>query len=203
MHHVRQSWLPRQELLELASTESGHLSLIDSLTHAESGLYNQDFLSYKLYEETRRATRFGDPLSCLLLALTMEPQRDGLMRIARILRNGSRDTDFPCHLDGRSFLVLMPRTDLVGAEAAGVRILDQLDRLPLSERPLDNGGFGIGVASAGPGVLMRGGELYDLACDALSLALASEGRPLASCTKSSAGVAGRSRRVIPGNAATA
>ncbi|QDU65966.1 diguanylate cyclase [Engelhardtia mirabilis] len=196
MQHFRHSWLPRQELMELASIESGHLSLIDTLTHSDSGLYNQDFLSYKLYEETRRATRFGESLSCILLAIEESPLREGLTRVARVLRNESRDTDFPCQLDDRSFLVLMPSTPLGGAESAAARVFAQLDQLPLADRVAGPGEIAIGVASAEPGILMRGGELYDLACEALALAQGAEDFPIVSRSKQAAGVGGSARRVV-------
>lgn len=203
MQNIRQSWLPRQELLELASTESGHLSLIDALTDGESGLYNHEFFSFKLYEEARRGTRFDSSLSCLLLVLEDAPLRDGLVRVARALRNESRDTDYPCQLDGRSFAVLMPRTELTGAETAAKRVHDQLADLTRPAAPDTVPSFRIGVASALPGVLTRSGELYELACDAIALAQERTELPIASCSKSSAAVSGRARRVVARDAASA
>jgi diguanylate cyclase (GGDEF)-like protein len=95
-------------LLELART--------DSLT----GLLNRRALTERLHDEVARATRYGKPLSILLLdldGLKRFNDREGhhagdeaLQALARSLRAGSRAADEAARWGGDEFMVLAPET---------------------------------------------------------------------------------------------
>src|SRR5262245_55892767 len=83
--------LPERLLRDLVG-EGAH-RLIDALTDPETGLYNYDYLSYKLDEEFKRARRFEHPLACVMLGFEGQLDESALGQLASIFLNASRDTD--------------------------------------------------------------------------------------------------------------
>src|SRR5688572_5412893 len=83
--------LPERLLRDLVG-EGSH-RLIDALTDPETGLYNYEYLSFKLDEEFKRARRFEQPLSCVMLGFEGQVDDGVLARLSSIFLNASRDTD--------------------------------------------------------------------------------------------------------------
>jgi GGDEF domain-containing protein len=105
-----------ERLLRDVMGEGSH-RLIDVLTDPDTGLFGYDYLSFKLDEEFKRARRFGQPLSCVMLGFEGQADEATLSRLAGIFLNASRDTDILGRFDTSSFLFFLPNT---GPDGAGV-----------------------------------------------------------------------------------
>jgi len=112
--------LPESLLRDLIGDGAGRL--IDALTDPETGLYSYEYLSFKLDEEYKRALRFDQPLSCVMLGFDGQVNDEVLSSLASIFLNASRDTDLLGRFDQSSFLFFLPNTGPDGAEVMGTRI---------------------------------------------------------------------------------
>lgn len=114
---LRKATEQKEELLRRLEAENRR----DPLT----GLANRRYLKDMLRQEHYRAQRFGHPLSIAVGDLDHFKyinDRWGhilgdevLMRIAALLRNNLRATDFPARYGGEEFVILLPETPLEGA----------------------------------------------------------------------------------------
>jgi diguanylate cyclase (GGDEF)-like protein len=111
---------PEQLLTDLAGKPEE--SLVAALTDPETGLFNFAFLSFKLDEEHKRAQRFGQPLSCVLLGYEGQVAPAVLRELAGIFLETSRDTDVLGRFDESSFLFLLPHTGPDGAAVMARRV---------------------------------------------------------------------------------
>ena len=108
------------------------MAALDTLT----GVHARRFFEVWTRREVRSALRSGQPLGLLLLDMdglkSINDQgghRVGDMAIAtvgRVLREATREHDLAARLGGDEFAMLMPATDLAGANAAARRILELL-----------------------------------------------------------------------------
>jgi diguanylate cyclase (GGDEF)-like protein/PAS domain S-box-containing protein len=126
----------RDELQMLATT--------DPLTE----LYNRRYLAESLEKECRRASRYGRPLSCLMIDIDgfkLCNDRYGhltgddvLRQVAALTRDSVRDTDVVARYGGEEFCVLLPETSCEGAMELAERIRAALAAQPLSvgEQPV-------------------------------------------------------------------
>jgi diguanylate cyclase len=71
-----------------------------------------------------------------------------LCAIAEVLRQCGRTNDTPARYGGDEFLIVLPETDLIGAEEVGQRILDQMHTLVLERVPDMRLTLSIGAAEA-------------------------------------------------------
>jgi diguanylate cyclase (GGDEF)-like protein len=108
-----------------------------AITDGLTSLYNHRFFYERLRGEVTRAQRYGLPLSLLMLDLDDfkhyndtygHPAGDDVLRrVAQImstqLRNG---VDIAARYGGEEFAVILPHTDLGGAESVGRRLSDDL-----------------------------------------------------------------------------
>jgi len=97
-------------------------SILKALVDPETGLFNYEFLSFKLDEEFKRARRFGMPLSCVMLGFEGQATEDVLRQLAGTFLETSRDTDILGRFDESSFLFFLPNTGPDGAEVMAQRI---------------------------------------------------------------------------------
>lgn len=125
--------LPAALLEELARQDPRHDGLISALTDPETSLFNYEFLTFKLDEEFKRARRFGQPLSCVMLGFDGECDEGVLRRLASLFLDASRDTDVLGRFDRSSFLFLLPNTDPAGARAMVARIQASIEALGLRD----------------------------------------------------------------------
>ena len=97
-------------------------SILKALVDPETGLFNYEFLSFKLDEEFKRARRFGMPLSCVMLGFEGQAAENVLRQLAGTFLETSRDTDILGRFDESSFLFFLPNTGPDGAEVMAERI---------------------------------------------------------------------------------
>jgi diguanylate cyclase (GGDEF)-like protein len=97
-------------------------TILRALVDPETGLFNYEFLSFKLDEEFKRARRFGLPLSCVMLGFEGQASEDVLRQLAGAFLETSRDTDVLGRFDESSFLFFLPNTGPDGAEVMAARI---------------------------------------------------------------------------------
>jgi diguanylate cyclase (GGDEF)-like protein len=101
---------------------------VDGLT----GLWNRAFFDGRWAEEFARASRYGQPLSVMLIDCDRfksinddfgHPAGDSLLQgLARIIQRECRQTDLACRYGGEEFIVIMPGTDADEATVLAERI---------------------------------------------------------------------------------
>jgi diguanylate cyclase (GGDEF)-like protein len=119
-----------------------------AITDALTDLYNRRYLAESLEKECRRASRYGRPLSCLMIDidefklcndlhghLTGD---DVLRQVGALIKGSVRDTDLVARYGGEEFCVLLPETPYEGAMQLAERMLSTIAGQPLSgrERPV-------------------------------------------------------------------
>jgi two-component system, cell cycle response regulator len=107
-----------------------------SITDALTGLKNRRFFDERLHEEFRRAQRYGDYLSLIMIDLDHfkavndkygHPAGDGVLRdAAGLIRASIRDPDICCRYGGEEFAVILPKTHMSGALAVAERVWREL-----------------------------------------------------------------------------
>lgn len=130
-----------------------NLSTIDALT----GLQNHRAFHERLEREMGRALRHGQPLSLLLLdADKFKPYNDNygfsegdqaLKRIADLLQAAGRTGDIPARCGGKTFALILPETDLMGAVILGERLRSAVAAADGFQRPLT---ASVGLATLTP-----------------------------------------------------
>jgi diguanylate cyclase (GGDEF)-like protein len=108
------------------------MSVTDSLTR----LKNRRFFDERLSEEFRRAQRYSDPLSLIMVDLDHfkeindqfgHPAGDTVLREAGdVIRASTREPDICARYGGEEFAVILPKTHLTGALAVAERIWKEL-----------------------------------------------------------------------------
>lgn len=108
-------------------------SPLQRLQDAETGLFDGPFAAWKLDEEWKRAHRFHQPLSLLLLdlgnsveRLDAADRRQVLAEAAGVFLNECRDIDVLARFAPTVFLFLLPGTGAAGAEVLARRIVASL-----------------------------------------------------------------------------
>jgi two-component system cell cycle response regulator len=127
MHHAMET-VALLRKIEEQRAELTRLATLDELT----GLYNRRFFMRRLHEEIERATRYGSPLSLLLLDVDhFKRVNDNyghlvgdavLASLAEIIRGTFRRTDVAARYGGEEFCALLTQTDLAGAEQVAERL---------------------------------------------------------------------------------
>jgi diguanylate cyclase (GGDEF)-like protein len=152
---VRRSLLLQARMQALATqvAELQRLSATDGLT----GVHNHRHFQERLREEFRRAQRYDDALSLILLDLdhfkSVNDQYghaagDGVLReVAGALQRGVRETDLVARYGGEEFAVLLPRTHLTGALTVAERVRRELRALHLGADALLRVTASLGVSS--------------------------------------------------------
>ena len=171
--------LPEALLVDIA-TARPDTSLVEALTDPETSLFNYAFLNYKLDEEFKRAQRFGQPLSCVMLGFEGQAGEDVLRRLAGIFLSASRDTDVLGRFDESSFLFLLPNTGPDGARIMAERVAEQARAEQLRDLVGDPLGIAVGIAYHPHPAVRRREDLYARARDAFLQARARGGGVVAS-----------------------
>ncbi len=135
-----------QEKLQEAQRKLEQQSITDALT----GLKNRRFFDERLHEEFRRAQRYGDYLSLIMIDLDHfkdvndrhgHPAGDAVLHDAAVLIRASiRDPDICARYGGDEFAVILPKTHMTGALSVAERIW----------RELGNKEYAVADASGGP-----------------------------------------------------
>jgi len=121
-----------QERLHDVQRKLEEQSITDSLT----GLKNRRFFDERLHEEFRRAQRYGDYLSLIMIDLDHfkevndrfgHPSGDAVLQEASsLIRASIRDPDICARYGGEEFAVILPKTHMSGALAVAERIWREL-----------------------------------------------------------------------------
>jgi two-component system cell cycle response regulator len=117
-----------QERLQEAQRKLEEQSITDGLT----GLKNRRFFDERLQEEFKRAQRYGDSLSLIMIDLDHfkavndrhgHQAGDAVLReAAALMRQSIRDPDICARYGGEEFAVILPKTHMSGALAVAERI---------------------------------------------------------------------------------
>lgn len=159
--------LPRALLEALASEQpDGSRRMIEALSDPETSLFNFDFLSFKLDDEFKRARRFGQPLSCVILGFDGEADEPTLGRLAGIFLQAARDTDILGRFDRSSFLFLLPNTPGRGAVIMAGRIREAVEAAGLCDVIGESLELSVGIASYPHAEIRRSRDLFQLAREA-------------------------------------
>jgi diguanylate cyclase (GGDEF)-like protein len=121
-----------QDQLRRVQKELEERSFTDGLT----GLKNRRFLDERLAEEFKRAQRYSDPVSLIMIDLDHfksvndlhgHPAGDAVLRgAAQLIRSSIRDPDICARYGGEEFAVILPKTHLSGALVVAERIWREL-----------------------------------------------------------------------------
>ncbi|MEO0651881.1 MAG: GGDEF domain-containing protein [Planctomycetota bacterium] len=156
--------LPRALLEDLVREQpSGSRRMIEALSDPETSLFNFDFLSFKLDDEFKRARRFGQPLSCVILGFDGEANEETLGRLAGIFLQAARDTDVLGRFDRSSFLFLLPNTPGRGAETMASRIREAAESAELRDVIGESLDLSVGIATYPHPDIRRSRDLFQLA----------------------------------------
>ncbi len=97
---------------------------------SETGLYDEQVFKLLAEYELTRVQRYPSPVTLLHISLNLEEAKPKIVKsveqlFAGILNTSLRISDIPAHY-GKDFLVLMPATDNIGAQAAASRLIARL-----------------------------------------------------------------------------
>jgi diguanylate cyclase (GGDEF)-like protein len=119
-----------------------------AVTDELTGLYNLRHFHDSLDAELERQRRFGTEVGLVILDIddfkrvndTYGHQQGDLVliEVARALRNLSRDIDEPARYGGEEMAVILPQTDVAGAEVQAERMRAAVEELQIER--LDGGG---------------------------------------------------------------
>jgi diguanylate cyclase (GGDEF)-like protein len=154
------AYLAGQATLSIENVDLHETVQKQALTDELTGLYNVRQFHSRLDNEIDRAQRFATPLSLVMLDIDKfksvndtygHQQGDRvLVEVARVLRRLSRDVDLPARYGGEEMAVVLPQTDLGGAEQQAERMRSAIEGMQIAR--LDGGGLlqitaSFGVAS--------------------------------------------------------
>lgn len=119
--------------------EAQRLSITDGLT----GLWNYRYVALALAREIERANRFERPLAVLMLDLDRFKRVNDrwghqrgdavLIEVAARIRSVVREVDVVARYGGEELLLVLPETDVEGAELLAARIRDTVNGRPVGE----------------------------------------------------------------------
>lgn len=154
-------------------------NLVSALTDPDTSLFNYAFLNFKLDEEFKRAQRWSEPLSCVMLGFDGQCSSDVLRQLAGIILDSSRDTDVLGRFDESSFLFLLPRTGPDGAEVMAMRVGQMAQEQGLKDLIGEDLVISVGIACCPHPDIKRREDLYSTARKAF-LQASSDGGGVAS-----------------------
>jgi len=176
-------WLATQASIALENARLHGLVKAQAVTDELTGLANRRRFMEVLDLELKRADRFHSPLALVLADLDdfklvndrfgHQTGDDVLRALSGVFRASLRDVDLPARLGGEEFAVLLPETDVIGAEGLAERLRSELAALEVrgpGAEPLHvTASFGVALyPDAG-----SGDELLTLADSALYAAKAA------------------------------
>lgn len=162
------------------------------------GLFSLTQMQHLMRVEFTRSQRYGYPLACLAISVDRLPQLRDLYgfeskeaivkRAVEVLRRETRSSDYLGRTPDDKLLCIVPHTDVPGAEAMAVRILEAIRELEF-----ESGGrsykvtLSIGASSAESGATLFFDAVIDSAQGALEEASEAGGdrfvgRPVAAAT---------------------
>jgi diguanylate cyclase (GGDEF)-like protein len=170
-------WLSSQAAIALENARLHDVVQRQAITDELTGLVNRRRFLAALEAEVVRARRLGGPLTVVLADLDdFKPINDRfghhagdavLVGFADVIRDHVRDVDVAGRLGGEEFALLLPETDLDGAQSGAERLRRSLAErdLPLTDGHVERVTASFGVAQLGAG--QSGDELLRAADAAL------------------------------------
>jgi diguanylate cyclase (GGDEF)-like protein len=135
------SYLAGQAAVSIENADLHETVQLQALTDELTGLYNVRHFQETLAGEVERSRRFGTPVSLVMLDIDdFKKVNDNyghqqgdvvLSKVARVLRELSRDIDVEARYGGEEMAVILPQTDLDGAELAAERMRQAIADLPI------------------------------------------------------------------------
>ncbi|MBI3754142.1 MAG: GGDEF domain-containing protein, partial [Deltaproteobacteria bacterium] len=150
------------------------LAITDRLTE----LYNHNFFYTRLEEEFNRAVRYETSISLIMMDIDdfkkindTYGHRTGdqvLKEIADMIKKLVRKTDIVARYGGEEFAIILPHTNLEGAEEEAERIREVISNHAYANLTKENLTISLGVASYPSGsTIISSGDLVNLADTAL------------------------------------
>jgi diguanylate cyclase (GGDEF)-like protein len=170
-------WLSSQASIALENARLHDIVQRQAITDELTGLVNRRRFLAALEAEVVRARRLGGPLCVVLADLDdFKPINDRfghhagdevLVGFADVIREHARDVDVAGRLGGEEFALLLPETELAGAEAGADRLRRSLEahHMSLADGRVQRVTASFGVAQLAPG--QSGDELLRAADAAL------------------------------------
>ncbi len=128
--------------VNMAMRKMADMSVRDELT----GLYNRRYMNEVLDREYSRAKRYDTDLACLLIDMDFFKQindsyghifGDHVLRtFAGMLRDNVRESDFCFRYGGEEFMVLLPNTDIEGANNTGEKLRAMVEARLFEDGPI-------------------------------------------------------------------
>jgi diguanylate cyclase (GGDEF)-like protein len=157
-----------QLLIESISAQMAHASLfevkeMESRTDALTGLFNRRAYEERLAIEAARSARYGRPLALGLFDLNGfkgvndelgHPAGDEVLQGVAEAIDSSRLTDDAFRIGGDEFALLMPETGLEGANIAGTRVVEAIEKAQLGDGTV-TACFGVASLSTGDGIALH------------------------------------------------
>ena len=206
------AWLGSQAAVALENARLHRLVERQAVTDGLTELANRRQFEEALAAEINRAERFGGTLALVLADLDNFKQvndryghqagDDVLRRFADVLRETVRDIDVPARYGGEEFAVLLPQTDMEGAERLAERLREAMAERPM--RPARarsspcTASFGVASFPDAP----TPAALFAAADEALYRAKAA-GKNRVVCAEADGAVRPPSRRLVGGVLSTA
>jgi diguanylate cyclase (GGDEF)-like protein len=169
----REPVLPAALLVDLSGSTDE--SVVAAVTDQETGLFNYAFLGFKLDEEFKRAQRFGQPLSCVMLGFEGQADEQVLRELAGVFLCASRDTDVLGRFDESAFLFLLPGTGQDGAGIMARRVEELAAERGLRDLVGDRLALAVGISCSPHPEVRRKEDLFARAREAFLAARAEGG----------------------------
>ena len=135
------AYLAGQAAVSMENVELHETISRQAVTDELTGLVNVRRFQEQLDAEIDRSDRFGSPLSLVMIDIdnfksvndTYGHQQGDLVliEVARTLRRLSRDVDVPARYGGEEMAVILPQTDLTGAEQQAERMRAALEAMEI------------------------------------------------------------------------
>jgi diguanylate cyclase (GGDEF)-like protein len=142
------AYLTGQAAVSIENVDLHEMVRIQAVTDELTGLYNLRHFHETLDGEIERSRRFGQPVGLMLLDIdnfksvndTYGHQQGDLVliEVGRVLRALSRDIDEPARYGGEEMAVILPQTDVAGAELLAERMRAAVAGIEIER--LDGGG---------------------------------------------------------------
>ena len=150
------------------------LAITDSLTE----VYNHNFFYTRLEEEFNRTVRYETPISLIMMDIDdfkrindTYGHRTGdhvLKEVANMIKKLVRKTDIVARYGGEEFSVILPHTNLLGAEEEAERIREAISSHAYANLTKETITISLGVVSYPSGkTIMNAGDFVNLADTAL------------------------------------
>src|SRR5207302_5750772 len=136
------TYLTGQAAVSIENVDLHETVRLQAVTDELTGLYNRNHFQDTLDSEIERSRRFGTDVGLVMLDIDDFKQVNDtfghlqgdavLVEVARVLRELSRDIDEPARYGGEELAVILPQTDLNGAELAAERMRSAIQELQIS-----------------------------------------------------------------------